>query len=300
MLGMARHVSILLLVLFILLFGCSSLNAESKIIQLEVRNASLPEIDPGGNNLTTQHYKLRTKVIDLPVENTALVLIDTWQIKNDRYGDLSVLEKVAREKIAPVLKAARKAGMLVLHAPHRNINWDGINLDPPIDLRSPSSMKRESLPSSIDRARIPPGQWPPVDFIFRVGQYGQYTRNTNPGYAPYTQILGLNPSLKPVKGEREYIESNLSRIQQIFRKNNILHLIYVGGATNQCIMNRPVGIRNMAQKGYNIIILRDATIGSELADTWDSLEVTKAAVLEIEINYGFSALGSDLVELLTK
>ena len=159
-------------------------------------------------------------------------------------------------------------------------------------------MKRDSLPPYIDKTRIPPGQWPPVDFIFRVDRYGQYARNTNPKYSPYTQILGLNPNLKPVRGDKEYIESNLNKIQKIFRDNKILHLIYVGGATNQCIMNRPVGIRNMAAKGYNIIILRDATLGSELADTWDSLEVTKAAVLEIEINYGFSALGSDLVEQL--
>ncbi len=59
-----------------------------------------------------------------------------------------------------------------------------------------------------------------------------------------------------------------------------------------CIVSRPVGIRRMAALGYNTIILRDATWGSELPETWKSLD--------IEINNGFSASSEELVTYLKK
>ena len=56
----------------------------------------------------------------------------------------------------------------------------------------------------------------------------------------------------------------------------------------------------MFARGYNTVILRDATWGPELADTWDTLDVTKGAVLDIEILTGFSALSAELVKELER
>jgi len=274
------------------------LQGKPRVIDLTVRNVSYPQEDPGGNQLATDHYQVRERSIRFPVENAALILVDTWEISNPRKGDIQVFEDIIRKKIKPLLTAARENNMLVLHAAHRNIDWNGKCLDAPLDLRSPTSTSRDSLPSYVTPERIPPDQWPPVEFVFRVGDFGQYAQNTSPSYMPYTQVLGLHPELKPVKRDREFIESDLRRIRNIFRENGILHLFYVGGATNQCIMNRPVGIRNMASLGYNVIILRDATMALELTDTWDTMEITSSAVREIEINFGFSALSRELTEAL--
>jgi nicotinamidase-related amidase len=278
---------------------CNQLKNQPREIDLTVRNVSYPEKDPGGNELATNHYQLRERSIKIPVEKSALILVDTWEISNPRKGEIQLYENMIQKKIKPLLNAARENNMLVLHAAHRKIDWNGKCLDAPLDLRSPTSTSRDNLPSYVIPERIPPDQWPPAEFVFRVGKYGQYAQNTSPSYMPYTQVLGLHPSLKPVQRDREFIESDLKRIQQIFRENGILHLFYVGGATNQCIMNRPVGIRNMAPMGYNTIILRDATMALELTDTWDTLEITNSAVREIEINFGFSALSTELIEALS-
>ncbi len=47
-------------------------------------------------------------------------------------------------------------------------------------------------------------------------------------------------------------------------------------------------------------IPRDATWACEMADTWDTMEFTKAAVLDIEILNGFSVLASDVVRGLRR
>ena len=84
----------------------------------------------------------------------------------------------------------------------------------------------------------------------------------------------------------------------IFKQNKILHLLYVGEATNQCIVQRDVGIRAMSSRGFNTIIVRGATIGSELHSTIESQQVTEAAILDIEINNGFSVSKDNLLDAL--
>ena len=48
------------------------------------------------------------------------------------------------------------------------------------------------------------------------------------------------------------------------------------------------------------IILRDATYASELPNTQNEMTITENAVLDIEINNGFSALSSDLLRELER
>ena len=131
-----------------------------------------------------------------------------------------------------------------------------------------------------------------------MGEYGQFARNDYPLYMPYGYVRGIHPDALPVKGDREYIESDFDKVQTLLKENKILHLFYVGEWTNGCVVMRPVGIRRMSALGYNTVILRDATWGPELADTWDTMEVTNAAILDIEILNGFSALSTELVREL--
>lgn len=264
------------------IYDSASIDGEG--IKIIVRNASYPIKDPGGNSLS-ENYQLRERQMEIPLSQTALILIDTWDTENQRFQNSRKIN--IAKKIKPLLKIARELDMLVLYAPHRPIGWDGINHNVrKLDLRGPSDTPRSELPKWIKK--IPKDQWPPIDFIFRVGKFSQYSKFSNPSYIPYTKILGIHKDLLPVKRNKEFIESSISNIQKIFRENGILHLLYVGGATNQCIVDRPVGIRKMSSRGYNTIIVRGATVGSELNNTYQSQQVTKSAILDIEINNGFS------------
>ncbi len=73
----------------------------------------------------------------------------------------------------------------------------------------------------------------------------------------------------------------------------ILHLIYAGFATNWCIINRDYGVRAMRDRGYNVVLLPDATTGVEFPDTFDGLWATELAIREVEQKFGFSASNAD-------
>lgn len=268
-------------------------------MKLTLRNVSYPVADPGAVDLR-DHWQRRERTVQMPVAQTALILVDVWDIENPRESNPPVGDRIVQSTIAPLLQAARTADMLVIHAAHRPVGWDGRNTAPPGDYRSGDATAREQLPPDVARQPVDPNQWPPREFLYRVGEHGQFARNDSPAYRPYGYVRGLHPGALPVKRDREVIESDLERVRSLLRENKILHLLYVGEWTNGCVVMRDVGIRRMSALGYNTVILRDATWGPELADTWDTMEVTRGAVLDIEILNGFSALASDVTAELRR
>jgi nicotinamidase-related amidase len=270
--------------------------AKEKVLSITVRNVSYPVEDPGGNRLA-QYYQLRERQMQMPLDQTALFILDTWDINNPRLQEM--MRSNIGEEIKPILAAARELDMLVMYSPSRPIGYDGIlHQQREVDLRGASASPRSEIPEWINAVEIPENLWPPIDFIYRVGKYSQYSRFSNPQYIPYTTVLGIHKDILPKKRSKEFIENNLDKIMLIFKQNKILHLLYVGEATNQCIVQRNVGIRAMSSRGFNTIIVRGATIGSELHRTFESQQITKAAILDIEINNGFSVSKDNLLNAL--
>ena len=81
----------------------------------------------------------------------------------------------------------------------------------------------------------------------------------------------------------------------------VLHLFFVGFATNICVEHRDYGTRAMADRGYNVILLRDGTAGIELTAGLDApvrptFSMTQAAILNIELKVGHSATCGALAE----
>ena len=74
----------------------------------------------------------------------------------------------------------------------------------------------------------------------------------------------------------------------------IKHLFYAGFATNICVQFRDYGMQAMRKRGYNLILLRDATTGIESAETAGGLWATKAAIFYTEMKLGVTALAADL------
>ena len=268
-------------------------------MELTLRNVSYPPTDPGEGNLA-DHWLRRERAVTIPANQAAIILIDVWDVENERERSAPEADRIVHSSIAPLLEAARAADMVVIHAAHRPAGWDGLNTGPRIDARARDSGARDELPDDIADQDADPDEWPPREFKYRVGEYGQFSRNDGPLYMSYGHIKGIHPGALPVKRDREYIESSFDGIQAILKEHGILHLLYVGTWTNGCVVMRPAGIRAMSALGYNTVILRDATWGCEMADTWDTMEVTRAAVLDIEIINGFSALASDVVRELRR
>ncbi len=54
----------------------------------------------------------------------------------------------------------------------------------------------------------------------------------------------------------------------------------------------------MSARGYGCILLRDATAGIEYGETVDGLLGTRAAVDQVELRFGYSALTKHFIDAL--
>lgn len=72
------------------------------------------------------------------------------------------------------------------------------------------------------------------------------------------------------------------------------NLLYVGFATNGCVMNRAYGIV-ATHEAHRVILLRDATTGTEYPDTLDDLCATRAAIGRVERHYGHTVLTEEFI-----
>ena len=224
-----------------------------------------------------EHFHFVEQVLPIPAGQAALVVVDVW---STHYID-SVIERTRRiteEKIVPIIAAARAAGVAVVHAPSPFI----VEKQFP-DYRLPVT---EEQPASGGAA------WPPKDFrgIYRSGEYAAFGRPWEPilevTYKRYETELRVAPPVLPAEGD--YLIATGAQLHALLAEKGILHLFYVGFNTNWCVLGRDYGIIAMDGRGYNVILIRDATTGIEGHDTVDTLAATNMAIREVETKHGWT------------
>jgi nicotinamidase-related amidase len=216
-----------------------------------------------------QNFTYVERRLAIPVEHAALVLVDVW---STHYIDswLERARRVTHTRIVPALEAARRAGLTVIHAP------------------APQVARRYGV-------ECPPAssapEWPPAEFRSRSGDYQSFSRQNEPrlreALARYETELDIAEAARPRRGEP--VIATGAQLQDLLAERRILHLFYAGFATNWCILYRDYGMLEMARRGYNLILLRDATTGVEFHDTVASLAATEMTVREIETKQAWSA-----------
>src|ERR1043166_4581502 len=128
--------------------------------------------------------------LPIPIDQAALVLVDLW---STHYIDswLQRAAQVTREKIVPVLEAARHIGLTVIHTP------------------SPSVAEKHGVspPSTAANPSKPGPDWPPSGFrsIYRAGEYAAFGRNQEPRLKEaldrYVTELHIAEPVLPIEGE---------------------------------------------------------------------------------------------------
>jgi nicotinamidase-related amidase len=215
------------------------------------------------------------RVLPVPIDQAALVLVDVWAT---HYIDswLQRASDITRTRIVPAMEAARKAGMTIIHGPSPYI--------------ADRYVKAPPAPKTVTDP--PPPDWPPPAFrgSYRSGEYAAFGRDQEPilpgVYKRYETELDINPIARPLPGEP--IIHTGAQMHALLADRKILHLFYAGFAANWCLIGRDYGILAMNDRGYNIILLRDATTGIEFHDTVHTLTATNMTVREIETKNGWS------------
>ena len=220
----------------------------------------------------------------VPAEQSALVLVDCWAEHFIRSHQESS-GRIMREVLAPVVAAARKTGVAVIHAP--SPTW--IDAYPQwVAYASDRELGFEPSP--------PAPAWPPAEFRRREGEYAAYKRPEEPKVKEWLQDLSryrIADVLAPQPGD--FVIRNGEQLHRLLTHQRRLHLFYAGFATNMCILLRDYGTREMGRRGYNILLLRDCTDGIECRETLEGRWQTQAAILSIEVGVGCSVTSHDFL-----
>lgn len=170
---------------------------------------------------------------------TAIVVTDMWdqhwcKDATRRVGEIAL-------KMEPVLEQARKAGVLIIHAPSDTMKfYEGtparlLAKNAPI-ATPPPELKIEDGPLPIDDKDG--GCDTPGDHEHQV-----WTREI--------ATLTIAPD--------DVVSDDGSEIYNILRQHHIDTVLYMGVHANMCILNRSFGIRQMVKWGIRCILVRDLT-----------------------------------------
>jgi hypothetical protein len=223
---------------------------------------------------------------DLDPTETALVLVDTW----GEHPIVSHCERtgsIVQMRIRPALEAARVAGITPIYAP-----------SPHVAARYP----RWTHLAGIEELRpsvVADDDWPPLAYRELSEPYTSLRRA--PGELPlasvgrperWHQVRTIHAAIAPTADD--VVIASGDQLHRVLRDRRLVHLVYVGFATNICIRFRDYGMRAMKDRGYRPILLRDATSGIETRETYDDFSITRSVLQDLE-RWFFTASVDDFV-----
>jgi nicotinamidase-related amidase len=242
-----------------------------------------------GQELAERNYHHAWLDWDVQLDRCALVLVDVW---NWHYSvdTLERVDAISRNQIASLLAACRENGMQVIHAPA----W-------PVATRQPNWVNM--LEGVEPRTQYPDSpQWPPADFRAKRGEYAQFARpsEAHHEYNNYhTQNLrDFHEACRPLPTEPVIL--NGEELHRLCAERGIVHLFYVGFNTNACIIYRDYGIKDMIERGYHGILVRDATTGMETAETHDTMACTEGIIATLEQFGAYTVATDELIESMSQ
>lgn len=251
------------------------------------------------------------EALDLEADQTAFVSLHCWNIgcpggppTDPAYwvgmGFPQTCDeeyRIMREQIRPCLDAARQAGIAVFHVQAELIakrypEWYQVEAD--VTASEParqSAAKCDDAPSPCEPAAAAP-----------IPGYAQkiIARSHGQDYAAHSPYADMDfPEIcAPLPGEP--IAHQSGQFDRLLRKRRIVNLIYAGFATDMCILNAPGGMGPMFGMGYRVILIRDATLGVELVDTFHERIATRWGISFVETHWGDTITTADFLANCTR
>jgi len=237
----------------------------------------------------------------LAAESIALVLVDVW---SDHYisTHLARGREITVGRILPVLEMFRRLGATVVHAPSPDCRWKYGELS-----TQAGAADRGGGPAGDNRGSGgPEGQgaqpsdrvaWPPEEFRQKTGAYESLGKPSDPEDRVFNEIIekrSIVPEVEPRDGDCVIFDG--PQLHAVLTERQVHTLFYVGFAANMCIPHRDYGMRAMKQRGYEVVLIEDCTTAIEVADTVGEMALTKAAILDVQVNVGYTVSSGGLLD----
>jgi nicotinamidase-related amidase/type 1 glutamine amidotransferase len=215
---------------------------------------------PVGENKPQFHTLLREAA--WPAAQTAVIVCDVW----DSHHCLNAVRRV--QEMAPrmndFVREARRRGALIIHAPSDCMSsYDGH----PARRRALDAPQAANLPPDIGRwcHRIPAEE----QGVYPLDQSDGGEDDDPQEHAQWQAKLqseGRNPKT-PWKRQIETIEirdedaisDRGAEVWNLLEQRGIQQVMILGVHTNMCVLGRPFGLRQMAQHGKQVVLVRDLT-----------------------------------------
>jgi nicotinamidase-related amidase len=153
-------------------------------------------------------------------------------------GATNRVEQITK-RMEPVLEEARRAGILIIHAPSDTMSFYA---------NAPGRLMAENAPQST----------PPKELTIKDGPLPIDDSDEGcdtPGDKPHRVWTREIAALTIVPGDA--ISDIGTEIYNVLKERHIDTILYMGVHANMCILNRSFGVRQMTKWGFRCIIVRD-------------------------------------------
>jgi nicotinamidase-related amidase len=222
---------------------------------LALAGGSLPGEEPPAAADGPLHLHLRTRVQpfkgqdrweeavvdkDIRPRETAVIICDMW----DNHWCQAAARRCAAlaRKMEPVLVAARKSGVTIIHAPSECMDF---YKDAPQRKRM-TELPRVTPPRPLEISD------PPLPIDDKDGGCD----DPEPA-KPFRAWTRENPAL--TIADEDFISDNGQEVYSLLRQRGIKTLLICGVHTNMCVCNRSFAIKQMTRWGVPCILIRDLT-----------------------------------------
>ena len=222
------------------------------------------------------NYAHDEKEFSIPTPQAAVVVVDAWDF-HYLQSHFTRTSEICRRKIAPVLAAARRTGVAIVHAPGDDV------------ARRFPQWVRYAGETEFSAPTQGEPDWPPREFRRREGRYAALARPDSPAIETTHQQRAERMIDATVAPEpNDFVIATGHQLQRLCRDRRIMYLFYCGFATNMCIPNKPYGMKEFVSRGYHLTLLRDCTTAVEGHDTVDVQRGTAQAIRELEFGGTFT------------
>jgi sugar lactone lactonase YvrE/predicted glycoside hydrolase/deacetylase ChbG (UPF0249 family)/nicotinamidase-related amidase len=196
-------------------------------------------------------------------EETAVIVCDVWDYHHSPNA-VKRLEEFA-PRLNEVLKAARKQGMTIIHAPSDCMdNYQ----DHPARQRAQTAPTASYRPFDIEDwcSALPSEKGKPYPIDQSDGGADDDSESAKV-WSDKLKALGRNPgtpwlaqsSLITIDSEKDFISDRGGEVWNILESRGVKNVILTGVHVNMCVLGRPFGLRQMARNGKRVVLMRDMT-----------------------------------------
>jgi hypothetical protein len=264
------HTSVLTMLISITVASASVFaNDESELITLPLRTRDAND-------------KVTTTKVQAKGSEFAIIVMDMW---DNHWDPTWVAHATARaESMNQFLHRARGAGAVIIHSPTNLITGYGGRVYQDTKQRQAASRAPKSVaPRDNGFMRKPAAPWGKNRYVGSKA----HRMNGEPASRPNTlsnQCVGIDIEAN------DYITGEWGTLQDawnILQKHDTKYLLYVGGATNMCLILKPIGLRHMKARGIKTVLVRDLALA--WSDPYHWYDRNK----KLPDDWGYTALKGD-------